>query len=407
MNILYLSSEYPPETGNGGIGTYTQYIAEGMAARNHSVTVIAASSTNSEEVHYLGGVTVYRIPGVPYPLPQHRSLFLIRKCITALFPHTLVRICRCIAVQRKVHALLARCPPFDIIEAPECGAESLLLPHNACKVSVIRFHTPWEMVRSLDKLKEPPGDRVLLPILERLAVKRAKQLSSPSIAMQRYIENQWGVKRVRVIPNPLPMTRFIQRTGSGSGWIFTGRIERRKGVHLLIKAYLKVSAEYSESLPPLTLLGRSYGDDTESGDYGSYIRQLLQSSVHGQSIHWIDHVDSNGVISRLQRSSVAFFPSLWENYPYACLEAMACGCSVVATSCGGFPELIEDNRSGILVAPDSVDSLVTAMKQLIATPTITRTLGGAARDRVIALASSDRVCSTMEHFYQAGIRECT
>ena len=32
MNLLYISNEYPPETGYGGIGTYAKHIAEGMAA---------------------------------------------------------------------------------------------------------------------------------------------------------------------------------------------------------------------------------------------------------------------------------------------------------------------------------------------------------------------------------------
>jgi len=402
MNILYLSSEYPPDTGNGGIGTYTQHIAEGMARLNHSVSVITASNDGREVMLKQNGVTVYRILSVSYPLPQHAVAFPIRKCVTTLFPHTLHRLCRCIAVRRKVRHLVKRCCKFDIIESPECGAEGLLIPSNSYKCMVIRFHTPWEMVRSLDNLVEAIGDRSVLPLMERCVAKRATALSSPSQAMKLQIEHTWGIPHIAVIPNPLPVDNHIP--SEGTGWIFTGRIERRKGVHLLVKAYVKLCAEYSH-VPSLTLLGRPYGVDQEFGNYGDYIKGLIASSVHGSSIHWINHVSPDKVRDYLQSSSVAFFPSLWENYPYACLEAMSSGCTVVASDCGGFSEIIEHDTNGILVPPNSEHTIYEAMKRLICTPSIIQELGSNARNRVRTIASADVVCRTMELFYQTTIKE--
>ena len=72
MKILYISREYPPETGFGGIGTYTKCIAEGMAARGHEVHVISGNMINENQIQNVNDVTIHRIRSGHYPLPQNR-----------------------------------------------------------------------------------------------------------------------------------------------------------------------------------------------------------------------------------------------------------------------------------------------------------------------------------------------
>ena len=79
MNILYISNEYPPETGYGGIGTYTVHIAEGMAARGHSVHVLCRSQSTEVFTVKQHGVVVHRTPPGVYPLPSQRMYYPLRK----------------------------------------------------------------------------------------------------------------------------------------------------------------------------------------------------------------------------------------------------------------------------------------------------------------------------------------
>ncbi len=67
MNICIVSREYPPETGWGGIGTYTYHLAQGLARRGHAVHVVAQYISDADELgrgrgpYYDGEVLVHRV----------------------------------------------------------------------------------------------------------------------------------------------------------------------------------------------------------------------------------------------------------------------------------------------------------------------------------------------------------
>jgi glycosyltransferase involved in cell wall biosynthesis len=72
------------------------------------------------------------------------------------------------------------------------------------------------------------------------------------------------------------------------------------------------------------------------------------------------------VIKLLRGCEIFVLPSRFETFGIAILEAMACKKPVVATTAGGMPEIVENGRNGILVAPDDpkalADALVTVLK---------------------------------------------
>ena len=77
------------------------------------------------------------------------------------------------------------------------------------------------------------------------------------------------------------------------------------------------------------------------------------------------------------------FPSLWEGLPNAALEAMACARPVLATDVGGFPDLVEDEVSGWLVAPADLDRFADEAERLAGRPAAElEQVGAAARERV-------------------------
>lgn len=401
MKILYISSEYPPETGFGGIGTYTKYMAEAMVARGHEVSVITLSTSADSSTRTRNGVTLYRIPPVPYPLPPFRWAYPVRRIITRLFPHSLNRISWAIAVRIKIIQLLSK-NHFTIIESPECGAEGLLIPRLSKTRYIVRLHTPWVIIRQLDHLPETIGDRFFLPLLETINARRATALSSPSAAMARIMQDRWCFNAISVIHNPLPVEMY-EKT-QGKTWIFIGRIEFRKGVHLLIKAYIQ--AAKTTDLPILHLYGGAYGKHRKYGDYGDYINSLIKSSNLQQKIRWAGHVHHENLRKYIQNASVAFFPSLWENFPYSCLEAMACGCLVVASNCGGFPEIIEHNKTGFLTTPGSVESLKKVMIHIVKYQNRLQEVQYRCRESVNKTVGATGIAEHMEKFY-TGKKCCT
>jgi glycogen(starch) synthase len=395
LNLLVVTGEYPPDTGYGGIGTYSKHMAESMAAIGCRVTVIARSTSSVESISVVNGVTICRIALLPHPLPSFRLAYPLRQFAARYFPHSLNRLSWSLAVTKKITLMLKTMPRFDVIEAPECGAEGLFIFRSMCRCRVIRMHTPWEMIRELDLLKEPWGDRLMLPWLEKITARKAEGRTAPSQAMASEIARRWHIHST-VIRNPLPAAMYSRTTGTG--WTYTGRIERRKGVHHLIRAYADINKNHP--VPHLTLIGSAYGTDPDGRNYGSVIRSMIDELNIGTSVTWLNHAALEEVAGVLRNTAVAFFPSLWENFPYACLEAMASGCIVVAGRCGGFPEIITHEKNGLLVEPDSPRSLTTVMEYIIGHPECRRSLGQAARDYIEHTLAPDCIAREMEQFYR-------
>ncbi|MGI8828228.1 MAG: glycosyltransferase [Candidatus Limnocylindria bacterium] len=84
----------------------------------------------------------------------------------------------------------------------------------------------------------------------------------------------------------------------------------------------------------------------------------------------------------LAASDLFVLPSLWEGLPMALLEAMASGLPVVATAVSGTRDVVQSDRSGVLVAPGNAQALAEGMTKVLADASFASSLGDAARARV-------------------------
>ena len=75
---------------------------------------------------------------------------------------------------------------------------------------------------------------------------------------------------------------------------------------------------------------------------------------------------------------VMVMPSLTEGSPMSLLEAMAAGRAIVASRVGGIPEILEDQRTALLVPPKDSEILSQAIIELLANPSKALYLGGNA-----------------------------
>lgn len=92
--------------------------------------------------------------------------------------------------------------------------------------------------------------------------------------------------------------------------------------------------------------------------------------------------------------------SRMEGLPLAVLEAMAQSLPIVATRVGGVPEVVDDERTGLLVPPDDPAALAAAIGRLVCDAAQRARLGAAGRARALARFSFTRMVDEYERLYR-------
>ena len=134
------------------------------------------------------------------------------------------------------------------------------------------------------------------------------------------------------------------------------------------------------------LVGRSLPHPATNEDLAVYMRRVL--GPFADAVEFIGGLPHSEVARALGDTDICVFPSVWENLPYVCLEAMAAGRGVIASSGGGMAEIIDDGRTGRLVQPRDPRGLADAMLEMLADPAGRIAMGEKARAHVgVAYAS--------------------
>jgi glycosyltransferase involved in cell wall biosynthesis len=111
---------------------------------------------------------------------------------------------------------------------------------------------------------------------------------------------------------------------------------------------------------------------------------------------------SQAELARLyDRAAAVVLVSRMEGLPNVVLEAMAHGKTVIATPVGGIPSLIDDGRTGFLVPVGDAAALRATIERVLADADLRQRVGAAARERVTAYCSWDRVTERTLQVYEA------
>ena len=108
----------------------------------------------------------------------------------------------------------------------------------------------------------------------------------------------------------------------------------------------------------------------------------------------------NDIEDYLQVADIGLFTSETESFCLSILEAMCFGCPSVSTRVGGIPEVVEDNRSGLLVPFGDVAALASALEALIHDKTRRGALARAAQARARERFSAEIIVPRYEALYR-------
>lgn len=149
-----------------------------------------------------------------------------------------------------------------------------------------------------------------------------------------------------------------------------GRLSPEKGFEKLIRAVAQLRQAGHEV--QLWIAG--------DGDARADLEQLIGELGCGDYVRLLGHIADPKLF--YEAIDIYALSSIREGLPNVVLEAMAMETPVMATRTAGVPMLVEDGKSGLLVEPGSVDSLVGGLAQLADAPDLCHRLAAAARRRV-------------------------
>ena len=334
----------------GGVTEHVVHLAEQFTARGHDVHVLAPSSDDELEPPLMGGAQMHRIGRVT-AVPANGSI---------------ARITLLIRYWRTKKLLLEH--QFDVIHLHEPMMPALpwTVLHNSASTNVGTFHA---------YRKKPLTYLYSKPFLQGFFKKLHGHIAVSQPARE-FVAEYFSKPEYRIIPNGIDFARFntprppLERFADGRpNVLFVGRMEKRKGLRFLLRAWALVR----ERFPEARLVVAGSGRPLEG-----YRRFAARRGWTDDDVHFAGFVPADDLPRYYQQASVFCAPSTGqESFGIVLLEAMAAGAPIVASDIAGYREVLTHGEQGLLVPPSDPEALASALGLLLLNPDLRRRMGAA------------------------------
>jgi glycosyltransferase involved in cell wall biosynthesis len=367
MRIMMLAQFYPPTIG--GEERHVRNLSAALARRGHDVTVATLQQSGLPNVEMDGDVKIRRLQGSVQrltavfaepertfapPFPDPELVYGLANVIAEERPHVVH------AHNWLLHSFLPlkrRNGPRFVVTLHDfslvCARKIAMYQGELCSGPGLRKCLSCTGAH----YGRTKGSVTALSNWASAALER--RLVDKFLAVSSAVAAGNGLARsnvpYEVIPNFVPddVAKLSAETPSNldllpePGYLlYVGDLIALKGVRTLIDAYASL-----ESAPPLVLIGRQ-GPDTPT--------ELPPN------VHIFNNWPHAAIMHAWDRSLFGLAPSI---LPEACatvvMEAMSLGKPVIATRVGGMVDLVDDEKTGLLVPPNDADALAGAMRRLL------------------------------------------
>lgn len=354
MRVLILNHEYPPVGGGGGNATW--FTAREMARLGLDVRIVTTSFRDLPSFTREDDVDVIRVPALRSKALESKSSELISYACSAT-----IRAFR--EVSRWQPALIQTY--FGI----PAGAVGYTLKMAQQKPYVISF-------RGRDvhggKGEDGPGIEGPLRTVSKVVWSAADALVANSIGLRDVALRVLPGADVDVIPNGVDTETFQldrkERLGSDRFCIlYVGRLEPYKGVADLIEAL--------SILNDPTICLKIAGD----GSLNQVLRQQAKDLGLNDRVAFMGGIRKQEMPDVYSSADALCLPSIVEGMSNVVLEAMASGLPVVVTDIPGSRDLVQNDRSGLIVPPSEPGKVAEALQKLASNAETRKRFSAAAR----------------------------
>ncbi len=360
MRILHVYKDYYPVLG--GIENYVRALAEAQTAAGHEVTVSVCAPGVRGDVMERKGVRIVRsgrlMTVASMPLSLTQPMFIARERAEIIHVHS----------------------PYPLGEA---------------STWLFQRRAPLVITHHSDVVRQRRLLTLYAPILRRV-LRRANAIIATS---PRYVESSPWLRPVRekcsIVPLWVDTRRFSPPKHPFDGpptLLFVGRLRYYKGLDTLLRALIH--------LPKVEL--RVVG----TGPMAATWQQLAEALEIADRVHFLGEVEDALLPSLYHRAHLFVLPSnaRSEAFGLVLLEAMASGLPCVSTELGtGTSWVVQDGITGRVVPPRDPQAMASAIAQLLANRTRLIEMGRAARARVEAHFTLERMVAGVEAVYRRAL----
>jgi len=362
----------------GGVVNHILALDKQFCSMGHDVRIIAPASEANVHPQIEGRFIQI---GRPRSVPASGSI---------------ARISLSLRLSKDIKAALAR-EKFDIIHLHEPFIPMLC-------TATLRF-SDTVIVGTFHAFGGRPGYYISWPLFYYIMRRRNRRLNG-HIAVSKPAHEYAGKHvpgKYTIIPNGIDLDHFnpkvppIKRFKDGKiNILFVGRMERRKGLDYLIKAFEIIRK--SNNNVRLIVVGP-----------GKVLRRSYERTVRKRGIEdvvFVGRVTYDELPMYYQTADIYCSPATGgESFGIVLLEAMALGKPIVASRIEGYRHVVTDGQEGILVPPKDSSGLAAALQKLIDDDTLRQQMGG---NGITTAARYDWkiIAQRILQFYQETISRC-
>jgi glycosyltransferase involved in cell wall biosynthesis len=368
-----VTPEYFPISG--GTGAYVYYLSHSLQKLGQNVHVVARDKQDSERT--VNGIQVHYIKGVGNALTRYWKFAR--------------------SASKRIEELNKEIG-LDVIHANLPLVPSFAIPKNAARAVVCAVHSTWKgeaIVTKRDNPKElNPNEKSMLRFnrVLRSYEKKLMNRSDALIAVSKYTVNEltelYGISenKIHVIYNGVDIERFKPRPNrtelrkefgldeDKKIVLFVGRLYHRKGLDTLLTSVPPVLKEFSNV--QFVISGTGFKEKEES------LKKLAKELEIEDHVTFLGYVPDEKLPDLYSTSDIFVLPAIYENFPFAILEAQSTALPVISTNVGGIPEFLVDNENGFVIEPRDPEQLTQKVLALLQNPKRATEMGKRGRELI-------------------------
>lgn len=238
-------------------------------------------------------------------------------------------------------------------------------PLNTYRLFRLPFVTPQHCITIREHIKR---NGIIIAIAEFIA-RIIRNMFRPSENLVHVIPNSVNTdifkninrEQALTIVNKVLVKKGLKQLSEDENIVlFVGRLEPRKGLHLLVKGLAQMNFKSWK----LLIIGAG------STSYENYVKNLSIKLGLAEKVLFIGKVPYSTLPHFYSIAQVYVLPSMFEGLPTTILEAMACGTPVIATKIAGIPEVISNGYNGLLLNSLSESEIAKLVEEILTNPSL-------------------------------------